>query len=417
MVRPASSPPRPLPGRVAADGYFFPDYDGYCLANVPETLLSLLDDRFEPPLPADVLDGVDTDVSQVVVVLLDGLGWDQWRRDVDYAPLLDAFENRGTVAPLTSVYPSETAAAITTFHSGRSPSEHGLLGWFQYVEAHDAILQTLPFTTLDDEPAADVFEDADPEVLSDAEPLYPRVADAGVDVHLYQPSSFDPDTPSAEDHPYRNVADAVAELRLDVEAAVADSNANERGAYRYLYVPEIDAVAHEIGTGHDRYRAQVRAVIEAVRFELLDRLDDAAADETLFVVVADHGHVDIDPETNVDLRETAVWDHVDERKPVGSPRNVQFHDVDADALVETFAAEFVDDVRTFTREEYLDRDLFGPGTCRTFEQRAPDLVAVHRERGMWWVEDELDLVGMHGGLSREEMLVPFAAGRVADLRK
>lgn len=153
MVRPASSPPRPLPGRVAEDGYFFPDYDGYCLANVPETLLSLLDDRFEHRLPADVLDGVDTDVSQVVVVLLDGLGWDQWRRDVDYAPLLDAFENRGTVAPLTSVYPSETAAAITTFHSGRSPSEHGLLGWFQYVEAYDAILQTLPFTTLDDEPA------------------------------------------------------------------------------------------------------------------------------------------------------------------------------------------------------------------------------------------------------------------------
>lgn len=410
-------PSPPLAERIEEDGYFFPDYGGYCLASVPETLLSLLDDRFDHRLPADVFDGLDTDVSQVVVVLLDGLGWDQWQRDAEDTPLLTSFEQGGAVTPLTSVYPSETAAAITSFHSGQASNEHGLLGWFQYVDAYEAILQTLPFTTLDDEPAGEVFDDADPEVLSDAESLYPRVAAAGVEAHLYQPSSFDPATPGAEDHPYWNVADAVAELRLDVEAAVdEEEDEPDPAAYRYLYVPEVDAIAHEVGTDDDRYHAQVRAITEAVRFELLDRLDDAAAEETLLVVAADHGHIDTDPETNVDLRETAVWDHVGGRKPVGSPRNVQFHDVDADALAETFADEFGDDVLTFTREEYLDRDLFGPGTCETFERRAPDLVAVHRERGMWWDRDELALVGMHGGLSREEMLVPFAGGRVADLR-
>jgi predicted AlkP superfamily pyrophosphatase or phosphodiesterase len=412
----ASASAAALLDRVEEDGYVFPDYDGYCFASVPETLLSLVSDEFDHRLPGDVFDGVDTDVSQVVVVLLDGLGWDQWQRDSNTAPLLDRFDRHGAVSPLTTVYPSETAAAITTFHSGQPPSQHGLLGWFQYIQEYDAVLQTLPFTTLDGDPATDVFEDADDGVLSDADSLWPRVDEAGVDAHLYQPSSFEPDTPGGVDHLYWNVVDAVAELRLDLDAAIAEAGDDAASpSYRYLYVPEIDAAAHSYGTDHARYRAQLRSVTEAVRAELLGQLSDEAAAETLLVLTADHGLINTDPATNVDLRETAVWDHVGDIQPVGSPRNVQFHVDDPDATATALREEFGDDVRTFTREEYLDRELFGPGTCETFETRAPDLVAVHREKGLLWEEETF--VGMHGGLSREEMLVPFATGRVAALRE
>lgn len=398
---------------VEEDGYVFPDYGGYCFASVPETLLSLFSERFDHRLPQRVFEGVDTEVTQVVVVLLDGLGWDQFHRDRQFAPLLDALGEGGSLTPLTSVYPSETAAAITTLHSGQTPAEHGLLGWFQFVTQYDAVLQTLPFTTLDDEPAIEVFEDADRSVLSDADPLYPRVADTDVGAHLYQPARFDANEPGATNHPYSNVADAAAQLRMDLDEAVTG---DEGPAYRYLYVPEIDALAHAVGTDHDRYRAQVRMVTEAIRYELFDRLSEVAAEETLLVVTADHGHVDTDPATNVDLRETTVWDHVGEVPPVGSPRNVQLHVDDPETTAAAFHDEFGDDVRTFTREEYLDQELFGPGTCDTFRTRAPDLVAVHREKGVWWDADELDLVGMHGGLSRDEMFVPFGAANVGDVR-
>lgn len=407
-----TGPSPPFLDELDEDGFVFPDYDGYCLASVPETLGSLLSDDFDHRLPRDVFDGVDTDVSQVVLVVLDGLGWDQWHRDSELAPLLRRLGSSGNLSPLTTVYPSETAAAITTIHSGQVPAEHGLLGWFQYIEEYDAVLQTLPFTTLDGQPAREVFEGAKRSILSDARSFYPRLAEAGVDAHLYQPSRIAGDTPSATEHPYRNVADGVAELRLDLEAAVVSG---EGPAYRFLYVPEIDAAAHHYGTEHARYRAQVRAVTEAVRAELVDLLGDAAADETLLVATADHGLINTDPETNVDLRETPMWEFVDEIPPVGSPRNVQFHVGDPEGLADAFHAEFGDDVRTFTREEYLERELFGRGTCETFEKRAPDLVAVHREKGMLWEDD--DLVGMHGGLNRAEMLIPFAASRIADLKE
>lgn len=413
-------PDPPLADRVEDDGYVFPDYDGACFAGVPETLLSLLSDEFDQPLPPGSLDDFATgppgDISEVVVVLVDGLGYDQWRRDREHAPLLRTLEDRGTVSPLTSVFPSETAAAIPTFQQGVPPAQHGLLGWFQYIAEYDAILQTLPFTTLDDEPAGEVFEDADPGVLTDGAVIYPAAADAGVDAHLYQPAKFEADTPGATDHPYWNVADAVAEVRADVEAAAADDDAGP--AYRYVYIPNVDAIAHRVGTDHPRYRAQVDMVTECVRRELVERLDPDAATETLLVVTADHGHVDTDPATNVDLGDTAAWEHVGEAdRVVGSPRNVQFHlEGEVAPVREALDDEFGDDVRTFTREEYLDRGLFGPGTCETFERRSPDLVAVHRRKGMWWEGDEIDLVGMHGGLTREEMLVPLASARVDRLQ-
>ncbi|MFW5948042.1 MAG: alkaline phosphatase family protein [Halolamina sp.] len=397
---------------LVEDGYVFPDYGGACFADVPSTLLSVLSPEFDRRLPASVFSGVDTDVSQVVLVLLDGLGWDQYQRDTEYAPLLDRLDRAGTVSPLTSIYPSETAAAITTLESGLVPARHGLLGWFQYVGEIDAVLQSLPFLTLDGEPAGDLY-DVDESVLSDAEAIYPRARDAGIDAHCYQPEKFDPDTPGATDHPYWNVPDALAELRRDLESSV---EAGDSPAYRFLYVPEIDAIAHAVGTRHERYEAQVRSITEAVRAELLDRLDPAVAQETLLVVTADHGHVATDPETNVDLRETAVWEYVDDQMPTGSPRNVQFHVDDPEGAATALYEAFGDEVRTFTREEYLERELFGPGTCARFEERAPDLVATHREKGMWWESGQLELVGMHGGLNRAEMFVPFGAGRVADLQ-
>lgn len=91
----------------------------------------MLDSSFDRRLPDDAIAGVECgDAENVVVLLVDGFGYEHWKRERDVHPLLSALTERGIVTPLTSVYPSETAAAITTVHTGRKPVEHGLLGWF-----------------------------------------------------------------------------------------------------------------------------------------------------------------------------------------------------------------------------------------------------------------------------------------------
>jgi len=398
----------------AEDGSLFPAYEDYCFANVPHTVASLLGADTGRTLPDDALDGVETgDVDTVVVALVDGFGLDGWKRTRDDHEFLRRVTERGVVTPLTSIYPSETAAAITTFHTGRLPAEHGVVGWNVYEPTVDEAFEALPFRTKSGGEPAGLSRDD----VANAEPLYPDLAAEGVESTLVDPHAAE--QPGARERPYERLDEVGTVLRDAVETA-------DDPAYVFAYVPHVDHAAHAEGTDSATYDETVGAVFDQLEAALGDGIDGATAENTLLVVTADHGHVDTDPARNVDL--SAVDGVVDSLRqhadgsPVrfsGSPRNVhlQLPPDRVDGVRDDLVAR--GDARAFTREEALDRDLFGDvEPSATFRRRCGDLVLTHRDLGTWWGDaepEELDLVGMHGGLHPHEMLVPFAAVRLSEL--
>ena len=409
-----------------APGVVRPDYAGYCFGNVPDTVLDVLGVDARRPLPADALDGVGTDVDHVVVALVDGYGFERWRRDHADRPLLAALGDRGRVTPLTSVFPSETAAAITTMQTGRLPCEHGALGWFQYHEGCETVAQVLPFADYDGVPLDEACPGTAPSwLLDDAPTTYERAADAGVDSLVVVPEGIVGG--GHADVALRGAtvvgrpdAGAVARtLRERLEAATGPT-------YAYGYFPQVDAAAHRAGTDSDDYRDALGTVLGHLRRDLVESLSPDVAARTLLVVTADHGHVDTPASENVaiggldDVEPHLARDSAGDPVPaVGSPRQLQFRTRagHVEALRSSLTAQL--DCATFDRGELLATDLFGdrPASA-TFERRLPDLLAVTRERGVWYDDhhDELSLVGKHGGGHPEEMLVPFAAARVSELR-
>jgi hypothetical protein len=142
-----------------------------------------------------------------------------------------------------------------------------------------------------------------------------------------------------------------------------------------------------------------------------------ADDRTLFLVTADHGHVETDPTTNVDLRDDRfdrLWETFRRRSdgtvvpPTGSPRQLHLHVRDG---ARDDARTVIDrhlDAHVFDQSEAIERELWGPGDSdEAFRSRLGDLLVVPRERGVWYGDDELAQVGMHGGATRAEMLVPL----------
>lgn len=402
------------------DGYLSPAYGDYCFDRVPATVASVLGVDAGRTLPDDVFDGVETGVERVVVVLVDGLGFEQWQRDYRDHPFLEAVTERGTVSPLTTVFPSETAAAITTMHTGRQPAEHGLTGWDVPV-AGGAVVESLPFRTRagEDPEAALGFEPAD---LFDGTPVYRRLADAGVAARVVQPAST-LDTAYSRmtlDGAERTGYETAAGMALQTRRALADADGP---TYVYGYLPHVDAVSHRHGTGSGEYRADLGMLSGCLRRELVDGLDPGTAAETLLVVVADHGELDTVPAENVDLlsrdavaeslRRTPDGDRV---PPTGGPRQAHLHLREGTVGAVRRSLENDLDALVLTREEVLDAGLYGdrePG--RRLVDRVGDLVVVHRNRSTWYDEGDgaaLSLVGQHGGLSPREMLVPFAAVRL-----
>jgi hypothetical protein len=410
----------------AEDGRWWPAYEDYCFANVPDTALSLLDGGFERRLPAGVFDGIETDVDNVVCFLFDGFGYEHWLEHRDRYSLLSALTDRGTVTPLSAIYPSETAAALTTVHTGRPPIEHGLLGWFQYLDSAERIVETLPFQTPEKAPLAEVSPSSSARELFDATggTVYKRAAERGIDSYAIQPAKFVDSgytratVAGAERVGYHTRADLALSIRRVLEKS-------SNPTYVYAYEPTIDSISHAEGTNTERYRANLETILGRLKRELIDRLDPAVAERTLLILTADHGIVDTVPEENDVMTEWDEWpalretfrrdDAGEPRLPTGSPRNVHFH-IQPERLAA--AREIVESNlggAVCTREEALERGLFGPGEpSALFERRCGDLIAVHRNRGVWW--DEMGSVGMHGGLTREEMLVPFAAARLDALR-
>ena len=162
-------------------GTIRPDYAGYCLSNVPSTVQSVFGVNVDRPvLPRDALGGIDTSgIENVVLLLCDGFGYSEWERQSGKG-FVGAMSKKGSVRPITTVFPSTTAAALTTVSTGLTPQEHGLPEWFVYMEELGEVIVTLPFTRVG-EPGRDTLEgDFDPRALFDGRTVFQQLREEGV---------------------------------------------------------------------------------------------------------------------------------------------------------------------------------------------------------------------------------------------
>lgn len=399
-----------LAGDELADGYLRPDYGGFCFSRVPATAASLVGADVGDGLPERATQGVDVDAERVLVVFVDSLGFRQFERVYGDVPLLRSFVDAGRVTPLTSTYPSETAACVTTMHTATDPLEHGMLGWNGYDPVGDTVYETLPYAAKDGGEVA-----VDPADLFDAAPVYGRLGARGVDAHVvepdYGPGYRDASLVGATAHHYERTT----EFALAVRDAVRESDAP---SYTYAYYPVVDTVSHQYGPASEQYDAQVASVCDALERAFESLAADVAA-ETVVCLVADHGQVPVREPT--ELGDTGVLEFVPTDRSgtplvLGGPRNVHLRVTDEAAA----RARLSDvDALVFSREDALAEGLWGCGEAGpAFERNCGDLVVVPREGALWHAgePDELALSGMHGGLHPEEALVPFGVARASDLQ-
>ncbi|MFW6449353.1 MAG: alkaline phosphatase family protein, partial [Halobacteriota archaeon] len=184
------------------DGYVRPDYAGRSIANLPDSVAAILDAPADRPLPSSILapavEAREAPIEHVVLVVVDGFGWDRFVELRDGMAPLSRLAERATVSPLTSTYPSETAAAMITLYTGLQPIEHGQLGWFSFFPAVDVVGLSLPFTTrsgtpLDEAHGIDrsaLFETAVRRTVGE------RLREAGVRTHHVAPAAI-VDSPSS----------------------------------------------------------------------------------------------------------------------------------------------------------------------------------------------------------------------------
>lgn len=360
-----------------------PAYGGACLDGLTPALLRRPGQR-PTWLPAPALGA-----SQVVLLVLDGLGWHQLVERWALAPAL----GRMVGGPITSVVPTTTATALTSIALGMAPSRHGVVGYRLLVDGPNGreVLNVLRWRTgtgdarqwlpaASFQPAA-AFGGRPVPVVTKNEFL----ASGFTLAHLGGTRWFGWSQPSA--------------LAVEVGRLLASGE-----SFVYAYYDGIDKVAHGRGFGPyydaelvaaDRLVADVMAVLPA---------------GSALVVTADHGQVEVGDAVQPVAPEIVA----DISMMSGEGRFRWLHAAPgrAQALAAAAASRYRDEAWVWTIDELDAGGWFGGSLTPTMRQRLGDVALVPFAPVAYQDladQGEHRLICRHGSLTEAEMLVPLLA--------
>ena len=383
-----------------------PDYAGGSIVNLIASLAGTLGvgDWPERPLSnrsfTDLLEGGE----RIVLLVVDGMGQAQLAGAAWRGALRD--HARGT---LTSVFPSTTATAITTLMTGLPPSQHGLTGWHMYFPQIDAVAAVLPFRTRSPElPLATLG--LDPAEIFDHAALFDRLpvpSFALGPVRIVNSEYNRAHTGSAQRIGYTSPEHLF-------QALLNCLRVHTGPCFVYAYFADFDSTAHEHGVSS----AQAQRVLQQLDNALGGFLASAAGLDATVVVTADHGFIDSPPERMIQLDDHPVLQET-LRLPLCGERRTPYCYVKAERAgeFEAYVAErLAEQVWLFRSDTLIERGWFGPGTPHpALRERVGDYTLVARND--WTIKDWMPgeqrhrHIGVHGGVSEHEMIVPLVIAR------
>ena len=363
-----------------------PDYGGACLSSVVPRLLGRNGAEAPPWLPDPA-----HRARQVVLLVLDGLGWQQLQDGRDEAPTVAS----GVGGRITSVVPTTTATALTSLTTGRPPAEHGVVGYRLRVAGEDGqddeVMNVLRWRT----PAGDMRRRRPAATFQPVPPF------GGEAVPAVTRSEFASTGFTAAHLGGARLVGWSVPSTLVVEV-LRLLQAGE--TFVYAYYDGLDKVAHERGLG-EHYAAELRAVDRLVG-DLVDALPPGAA----LVVTSDHGQVEVGaaarlpgPELLAGVRLLSGegrfrWLHA---RPGATPE-----------VLAAAEAAYGAEAWVRTREQVVEEGWFGGPLRPEVADRLGDVALVARAPVAFLDPadtGETRLLARHGSLTPAEMFVPLLA--------
>ena len=413
-----------LPGLEQVAEALFPAYQDGSIANLPASILHWLGAEplpgAAPLLAPDILNTWGRTFRHVVLLVVDGLGLDilqQARADSLADPRLRAWGSllpaQTLLAPLTSIVPSTTAAALTTLWTGAYPAEHGVIGYQQYLKEYGLIANMILHNpaAYSGDPGSLRLAGFKPETFLPVPGLAPHLARQGLAVTAIQHRSIARSGLStmlfqgAKVLPVYSLGDLFITLAEHLDGAASQPS------YTYAYWSELDDLAHRYGPSSERFRRELAGFSQQFESFLEGRLSRPSGD-TLFLLTADHGHLSTPYQPDLELRRHPDLMDCLVMLPSGEARlPYVFLRPGAEARFrETVERLWPGRFTLLPSAEFIQAGLFGPRSVHPrVAQSAGDFVVIPQPGDYWWFDpfQANPLLGRHGGLSRTEMLVPL----------
>ena len=384
-----------------------PRYDSGGFAHLPQRIQNIFEKK---------------EYQTLLFFFIDGFGW-RFYQEFKEHPFFVELAKQGDIEKIIAQFPSTTAAHVTTWHTGQPVGENGVFEWQYYEPKLDAIFAPLLFSyagTIERDTAKS--SGIPPSEFYPTKNIYSALSALGVDAHLFQHRDFchspysDTVMDGAKRHAYKTLSEAMVNLRILLDES-------QTPLYIGFYFGDIDSIMHQYGPSSPQARAEIETTLDTLLNRFLLPLSQDPPEKTLFLLTADHGHMEVDPATTIYLNREPAFAGVERflksnqkgelLVPSGSPRDmflyVKDELLDEAQIFLTSRLEGKADV--LKTQDLIETGYFGPTISESFLSRVGNLIILpYRYQSVWWyVKDKFEQIhyGHHGGLTPEEMEIPL----------
>ena len=332
--------------------------------------------------------------KNVVFMILDGMG------EHILTPISpEGYFKQNELECVTSVYPSTTTAALTTYYSGKPPYETGWIAWSQYFKEYGRALDMLKHRESykgEDIKGAkiDVFKE-----IVNYTPIFEQIEKASPNVKAYELEPTYTDKRAKRSIRADNIDEIIENIVMLCE------NPGEKFILAYCDNP--DGLLHKFGTDSIEVSDYIKETEQKIE-KMCKELDE----DTIVIISADHGHKNIEkaytmldyPEIqeclilppSLESRTVAFWVKEDMRR--------QFE--------EKFNSVFGEEFLLMTKEEFLQKNLLGFGKKHPkIDDFIGNYIALSISSSIirietFWSDGKPVKKSTHCGLTKEEMEVP-----------
>jgi len=383
----------------------YPDYKN-SIVNLVSSILETYDVKTDHP-PLKQLDTKTLKTKKnIILYILDGFGMNLLNKFATSTKFL----NKNLISPITSVFPSTTSAAITSIISGKTPWEHGAIGWTLYFKEFAKNIDYLPNW----DSITYKTQNAKKYNIIDyigADNIFNKISNTAHDIQqfylthkeLSQSSNILRNSGTAEIIPYQDSK----HLYKTLNKLILKSNSTRKLIFVYSSSP--DNIEHH----HGVYAEEVEKFIQETDSALEKLSLQLKGTDTTILISADHGLIDVDKyfyvNEDVKLFDSMIMPTFPE------PRFISFfvkkHKM---KQFEEAFRKYEDKFLLFERDEFLKHKLLGNGKMHPkIDDFIGDYMAIaisdsamksiYMQNGKW----KKEFYAHHAGLTEDEMLVPL----------
>jgi len=399
-------------------GFRKPLYDSYCFGNIPATVEKILTGKSNQIiLPSDTLPKELSKYTNVVVILVDAMGWNLIEDNINTHPTLKHINENGIISKLTAIFPSTTANCVTCMNTGLTSHDTGVIGWSYFVPELEALVRPLPYVYIEPYQYKGTLNSEDFDFILNKGNFYERLHESDIESHLVILNTYAKSNYNKKISNIRNIF-GFNDLNEGLHYVKEEIQKSENRNYFYVYFDDIDKNSHVFGP----HSEEIAHLTDRTLDDIYKNLIKDKSDDTLIMITADHGHNQFDMKKtimlNKEIPELEDWvrTNTDGVKLIsdGSIRHYYLY------LKDEFISSAKDRITkllgnhalVLTKVEAIESGFYGnTKPSQKFIEHIGDLMIItDPDTTVFWYHPLLPLhnnKGTHGGMSLDEMEIPL----------